>query len=164
MASGTGVAVVVTVNCFLAKFCAAFGAYLMLGESNQTFPLLRRWKISVSRARICYRIEPKGDLYCVSACTFDAAKHKTSLHRKDALADSKILTRALKFHYPEASGLVRKPDPRYARGLLPRVWTSGGLRSSLSMLRRALTAFEFRYMFMLSTNLILRLDSAPKLY
>ena len=29
-ASGPGVAVVVTVNCFLAKFCSAFGRYLTL--------------------------------------------------------------------------------------------------------------------------------------
>ena len=32
--SGRGVAVVVTVNCFLAKFCSAFGRYLTLGESS----------------------------------------------------------------------------------------------------------------------------------
>ena len=33
MASGPGVAVVVSVNCFLAKFCSAFGRYLTLDGS-----------------------------------------------------------------------------------------------------------------------------------
>ena len=32
-ASGPGVAVVVSVNCFLAKFCSAFGRYLTLEGS-----------------------------------------------------------------------------------------------------------------------------------
>ena len=32
LASGPRVALVVTVNCFLAKFCSAFGKYLTLGD------------------------------------------------------------------------------------------------------------------------------------
>ena len=32
MASGPRVAIVVSVNCFLAKFCSAFGKFLTLGD------------------------------------------------------------------------------------------------------------------------------------
>ena len=34
MRAGAGVALVVSVNCFLPKFCAAFGRYLPLGSTG----------------------------------------------------------------------------------------------------------------------------------
>ena len=60
-ASGPGVAVVVTVNCFLAKFCSAFAKYLTLGalkvnlgrvhERLQRSPHLNRKRHFRSRRR-----------------------------------------------------------------------------------------------------------------